>query len=50
MRGNNVDLKKYYGKYVGLNGEDSYHPKYPEPVVVLQAAAQIQVIGSGADE
>ncbi len=47
VRGNNVDLKKYYGKYVGVNGEDSYHPRYQEPVIVIQAAGQIQTIGTG---
>lgn len=45
VRGNNVDLSKYYGKYVGVNGEDSYHPRYREPVIVIQAESQIRAIG-----
>lgn len=47
VRGNNVDLNKYYGQYVGVNGEDSFHPRYREPVIVIQSEAQIQSIGTG---
>ncbi len=47
VRGNNVDLKKYYGKYVGVNGEETYHPRYRDLVIVVQSENQIQVIGSG---
>lgn len=47
VRGNNVDLKKYYGKYVGVNGEETYHPRYRDLVIVIQSEGQIQMIGSG---